>query len=80
MELHRESCNQWPRKGIFWAKVPKAIVSAISQLFQGEKMGFEQVFDHLTVKHMDALRKLSQSLVDYVLSHCFWTYAELSKF
>ena len=37
-------------------------------------MGFEQVFDDLTFK------KQIQSLVDYVLNHCFWTYAVLSKF
>ena len=48
---------------------PKAIVSVISQLFQGEQMGLEQVFDILTVKHMDALREQIQSLVDYVLNH-----------
>ena len=35
-------------------------------------MGFEQVFDSLTFKHMDALRKQIQSLVDYVLNHRFW--------
>ena len=40
-------------------------------------MGFKQVFDNLTVKHMDALRKQIQSLADYVLNHCFWTYAML---
>ena len=34
-------------------------------------MGIEQVFDNLTFKHMDALRKQIQSLVDYVLNHCF---------
>ena len=43
-------------------------------------MGFEQVFDNLTFKHMDALVKQIQSLVDYVLNHCFWSYAMLSKF
>ena len=43
-------------------------------------MGFEQVFDNLTLKHLDALRKQIQSLVDYALNHCFWTYAMLSKF
>ena len=31
-------------------------------------MGFEQVFDKQTFKHMDALSKQIQSLVDYVLS------------
>ena len=34
-------------------------------------MGFEQVFDYLTVKHMDALKKQIQSIFDYVLNHCF---------
>ena len=43
-------------------------------------MGFEQVFENLTFEHMDALRKLIQSLIDYVLNYCFWTYAMLSKF
>ena len=32
-------------------------------------MGFEQVFDNLTFKLMDALRKQIQSLVDYSLNH-----------
>ena len=40
-------------------------------------MGFKQVFDNLAVKHMDVLRKQIQSLTDYVLNHCFWTYATL---
>ena len=43
-------------------------------------MGFEQVFDNLTFKHMDALRKRIQSIVDDVLNHCFWTHAVLSTF
>ena len=34
-------------------------------------MEFEQAFDKLTCKHMDALRKQIQSLVDYDLSDCF---------
>ena len=38
-------------------------------------MGFKQVFDNLTVKHMDVLR--IQSLVAYVLNHCFWAYSML---
>ena len=36
-------------------------------------MGFERVFDNLTFKRMDALRKQIQSL-DYVWNHCFWTH------
>ena len=43
-------------------------------------MGFKQVFDNLTVKHMDALRKQIQSLADYVLNHWFRAYAMLRKF
>ena len=43
-------------------------------------MGFEQVFDNIIVKHMDDLRKQIQPLVDYVLNHCFWSYAMLSNF
>ena len=31
-------------------------------------MVFKQVFDNLTVKHMDALRKQIQSLADFVLN------------
>ena len=42
-------------------------------------MGLEQVFDNLIFKEMDALRKQIQSLIDYVLNCCFWTYAMLSK-
>ena len=47
--------------------------------FRANQMGFKQVFDNLTVKHMDALRKQIQSLADYVLNHCFWTYAMLGN-
>ena len=43
-------------------------------------MGFKQVFDSLTVKHMDALRKQIQSLADFVLNHRLWTYAMLRNF
>ena len=34
-------------------------------------MELEQAFNNLTFKHMDALRKQIQSLVDYVLNHWF---------
>ena len=40
-------------------------------------MGFKQVFDNLTVKQMDVLRKQIQFLADHVLNNCFWTYAML---
>ena len=43
-------------------------------------MVFKQVFDNLTVKYMDALRKQIQYLADFALNHCFWTYAMLSNF
>ena len=32
-------------------------ISAILNYFKANQMGFEQAFDNLTVKHMDALRK-----------------------
>ena len=34
-------------------------------------MGFKQVFDNLTVKHMDALRKQIQSPADHILNNFF---------
>ena len=34
-------------------------------------MGFKQVFDSLTVKHMHALRKQIQSLTDFALNTVF---------
>ena len=37
-------------------------------------MGSEQVFDNLTFKHMTALRKKIQSVVDYFLSNCLWIH------
>ena len=43
-------------------------------------MGFKQVFENITVKDMDALRKQIQSLADFVLNQCFWTYAMLRDF
>ena len=43
-------------------------------------MGFEQVFDDLTFKGMDALSKQIQSLIDYVWSYCFWIHAMVAKF
>ena len=48
--------------------------------FRAKQVRFKQVFDNLTVKHMDALRKQIQSLADFVLNHCFWTYAMLRNF
>ena len=47
---------------------------------RASQVGFKQVFDNLTVKHMDALRKQIQSLADFVLNRCFWTYAMLRNF
>ena len=59
----------------FLVKAPQAVVSVILNCFRANQLGFKQVFDNLTVKYMDALRKQIQSLADYVLNHCFWTYA-----
>ena len=59
----------------FLVKARLAVVSVISQLFQGEPSWIQTGFDNLAVKYIDALRKQIQSLADYVLNHCFWTYA-----
>ena len=42
----------------FLVQTPQAKVSVISRLFQGaNQMGSEQIFDNLTFKLMEALRK-----------------------
>ena len=48
--------------------------------FRANQVGFKQLFDNLTVKHMDALRTQIQSLADFVLNYCFWAYAMLRNF
>ena len=48
--------------------------------FRANQVVFKQVFDNLTVTHMDGSRKQIQCLADFVLNHCFWTYAMLSNF
>ena len=67
-------CAKTETRGLeiaFLVKAPQAVVSVISQLFQGEPSGFKQVFDNLTVKYMVVLRKQIQSLATYVLNHYF---------
>ena len=57
----------------FLVKIPQAITSVTSQFFRVNQIGLEQVLDNLTFEYVDPLRKQYQSLVDYVLNHCFWT-------
>ena len=45
----------------FLVRILSTIVSAISQLFQGKPIGFEQVFDDVTFKRKGTLRKQIQS-------------------
>ena len=61
-------------KMAFLEKVPRPSFLLFLNCFRANQVGFKQVFDNLTVKHMDALRKQIQSLADFVLNHCFWTY------
>ena len=71
-------CTKAETRGLemaFLVKAPYAIISVIFNCFRSSQVGFKQVFDNLTVKYNDALRKQIQSLADYVLNHCFWTYA-----
>ena len=43
-------------------------------------MGFKQVFDNLTVKHMDALRKQIQSLADFFFEPLFLDLCNVKEF
>ena len=55
----------------FWKKSHRPSFLLFLNCFRVNQVGFKQVFDNLTVKHMDALRKQIQSLADFVLNHCF---------
>ena len=57
-----------------WEKPHRPSFLLFLNCFRANQVGFKQVFDNLAVKHIDALRKQIQSLADYVLNHCFWTY------
>ena len=59
----------------FWLKLYRPSFLVFLNCFRANQVGFKQVFDNLAVKQIDALRKQSQTLADYVLKHCFWTYA-----
>ena len=54
-----------------FGKNPKDHCFYFFNCFRVKQMGFEQVFDNLIFKHMDALRDQTQSLFDYALNHCF---------
>ena len=54
----------------FLVKIPWSIVSAVSQLFWGQTKGdLNKVFNNLTFKLMDALKKQIQSVIDYSLNY-----------
>ena len=65
-------CAKAETRGLEIAFLVKAL---FLNCFRANQVGFKQIFDNLTVKHIDALKKQIQSLADYVLNHCFWTYA-----
>ena len=67
-------------KTAFFVKSHRLSFLLFLNCFRARQVEFKQIFDNLTVKHMDALRKQIQSLADYVLNHCLWTYAMLRKF
>ena len=49
--------------------------------FRAKQLRFEKILSiYLTFKSMNALRKMIQSLVDYVLNNCFWILAVFNKF
>ena len=51
-------------KWYFWQKSHRLSFLLFLNCFRVNQMGFEQVFDNVTFKHMDALRKQIQSLLD----------------
>ena len=55
----------------FWLKSHRPSFLLFLNCFRANQIGFEEVFDNLTFKHMHALRKQIQFLVDHVFSHCF---------
>ena len=59
----------------FWSELHRPSFLLFLNSFRANQVGCKHVFDSLAVKHIDALRKQIQSLADYVLNHCFWTYA-----
>ena len=71
-------CAQAETRGLlraFLVNLARAIASLISQFFQSKTIEIEKTLDNPTFKRMDALRKMIQSLVDYVLNSYFCTHA-----
>ena len=81
--LTQESCksakNSWSYKPEVQVEVQvcaKTEIRGLEMAFlvknlMTNQIGFEKVFDYLTFKHMDTLRKQIQSLFDYILNHWF---------
>ena len=47
--------------------------------FRANQVGFKQVFDYLSVKHMDALRKKIQSLADFACYLLFLDFCNVKE-
>ena len=58
--------KQIPVNGIL-VKFARATISAVSQCFRANQIGFEEIFDNLTFKPIHDTTKKIRSLVDYVL-------------
>ena len=75
MELQRfevQVCTKAETRDLEMAFSVKSHWSAFQlflNCFTANQMGFEQFFDKLTFKHIDALKKQIQYLVDYILKH-----------
>ena len=63
----------------FLVKVTGACVSVLICL-RANQIQSKETFNNVALRHMDALRKMLQSLINYVLSNCFWIYANLSRY
>ena len=55
----------------FWLKSHRPSFLLFLNCFRANQVGFKQVFDNLTAKHMDALRKQIQSLTDFFFEPLF---------
>ena len=44
-----------------------------------KQFGFDKIFDNLILQRMNAMRKMIQSLVNYVIKYCFGTHVAIGK-
>ena len=63
----------------FSVKLACVVACSTFHLFQRKK-GFEKIFYNFAFKRMNSLKKIIQSLVDFIQTTGFWTHATSRKF